>query len=66
MAEALTRNQKAYRRKLEREASAERCAVRLTADPTKASTIRDPATGEILKSTSPKGVKCLMTYSPTR
>ena len=59
MADTLTRNQKAYRRKLEREANAERTLARLTADPTKANTIRDPATGEILKSTSPKGVKCL-------
>jgi hypothetical protein len=66
MADTLTRNQKAYRRKLEREANAERTPARLTADPAKASTIRDPATGEILKSTSPKGAKCLMIYSPSR
>ena len=66
MPDTLTRNQKAYRRKPELESSAERTPARLTADPAKASLIRDPATGETLKSTSPKGVKCLMIYRPPR
>lgn len=53
------RNRKAYLRRLQKGVADAKSGPRMTADPTKASLIRDPATGETFKSTSPKGAKCL-------
>ena len=66
MTDALTRNQKAYRRKLEREASVARFPARLTANPTKASVIRDPETGSKLDQKSEVFRKCLTLYTARR
>lgn len=40
-------------------ASDEKTGPRLTANPRKATLIRDPSTGEAFKPNSPKGAKCL-------
>ena len=64
MPDTLTRNQKAYRRRLEKEASAARFPAKLTANPANAALVRDPDTGRRFDRKTEVFKKCLTLFAP--
>ena len=64
MADTLTRNQKAYRRRVEKEANSARFPAKLTANPAKAALVRDPDTGRKFDRKTEVFKKCLTLFSP--